>query len=110
MNNNVSDKLLYRAAGCGIGAALGVLFAPRPGQQIRHNLTGKVDELTSRVQAKVQESGVREAASSTFRNVIAKGKNIAGVGRHRMKESIEAGKRKFNESIESEDLGSRWEG
>ena len=32
MTINVSDKLMYLAAGCGIGAVAGMLFAPRAGQ------------------------------------------------------------------------------
>jgi len=107
MNINVSDKLMYLAAGCGIGAALGLLFAPRSGRDMRKNLTRKVDKLAGQVQEKVQESGVGSAASSTFRNVMAKGRNIASIGKHRINESIGAGKHKFDESIKGEDLASR---
>ncbi len=39
MNINVSDKLIYLGAGCGIGMVLGLLFAPQSGEEIRHNLT-----------------------------------------------------------------------
>jgi gas vesicle protein len=107
MKINVSDKLIYLAAGCGIGAAIGLLFAPRSGHDMRQNLTSKVDKLAGQVQEKVQESGVGSAASSTFRNVIAKGINMASIGRNRVNESIGAGKRKVNESIKGEDLASR---
>ncbi len=113
MNVNVSDKLIYFAAGCGIGAVLGLLFAPRSGQEIRQNLTGKVDELTHRVQDRVQ-SGVRGTAGQTWHSIVDKGKTVASIGRQRLNESIEAGKRKFSEvsgepaeSFEGEDVMER---
>jgi gas vesicle protein len=107
MEINVNDKLIYLGAGCGIGLVLGLLFAPQSGEEIRHTLTNKVDDLTHKVQEKVQESGIGETASQTWRNVVDKGKNIANISRIRLNESIEAGKRKFNESVEDDDLAER---
>src|ERR1051325_2737413 len=107
MDIKVNDKLVYLGAGCGIGLVLGLLFAPQTGEEIRHTLTSKVDDLTHKVQEKVQESGIGDTASQTWRNVMEKGKNVANIGRSRLNESIEAGKRKYSESIEGEDLGER---
>jgi gas vesicle protein len=107
MEITINDKLIYLGAGCGIGLVLGMLFAPQSGEQTRHNLTNKVDDLTHKVQEKVQQSGITDTASETWRNVVEKGKNVANIGRARLNDSIEAGKRKFNESIEDEDLAER---
>jgi len=107
MNINVSDKLIYLGAGCGIGLVLGLLFAPHSGQEIRHTLTNKVDDLANKFQEKVQHTGIGETTGQTWRNVVEKGKNIANIGRSRVNESIEAGKRKYSESIEDEDLTER---
>jgi gas vesicle protein len=107
MEINVNDKLIYLGAGCGIGLALGLLFAPKSGEQMRNAITSKVDDLTHKVQDKVHESGIGDTASQTWRNVVDKGKNVANIGRTRLNESIEAGKRKFNESMEDEDLAER---
>ena len=96
MTLNISDKLLFLTAGVGIGTVIGLLFAPRSGQEIRDTLASKV-----------QESGVGEAANQRLQNVVEKGKNIASIGRQRFNESIEAGKQRFTESIEGEDLASR---
>ena len=60
-----------------------------------------------KVQEKVQESGIADTASQTWRNVMEKGKNVASIGKTRLNESIEAGKRKFNESMEDDDLAER---
>ena len=48
----------------------------------------------------MQHSGIADSASETWHNVVEKGKNVASIGRARLNESIEAGKRKFNESME----------
>src|SRR5437763_14738151 len=107
MQITVNDKLIYLGAGCGIGMVLGLLFAPQSGQEIRNTLTSKVDDLTHKVQEKVQESGIGDTAGQTWRNVVEKGKNVASMGKPRLNESIEAGKRRFNESMEGEDLSER---
>ncbi len=107
MEITVNDKLIYLGAGCGIGLILGLLFAPQTGEETRHTLTNKVDDLTQKVQEKVQQSGIGDRASETWHNVVEKGKNVANIGRSRLNESIEAGKRKYSESIEDEDLSER---
>jgi gas vesicle protein len=107
MNITVNDKLIYLGAGCGIGLVLGALFAPQSGEQTRHDLTSRVDDLTHKVQEKIQSSGIGDTAAQTWSNVVEKGKNVASIGKQRLNESIEAGKRKFNESIEEDDLAQR---
>jgi gas vesicle protein len=107
MNINISDKLIYLGAGCGIGLVLGLLFAPHSGQETRHTLTSKVDDLANKFQEKVHHTGMGETSVPTWRNVVEKGKNIANIGRARLNDSIEAGKRKYSESIEEEDLTER---
>ena len=107
MNININDKLLYLGAGCGLGLVLGALFAPRSGQETRRNLSSKVDDLTHKVQERIQTSGIGETASQTLHNVVQRGRNVASIGRQRLHESIEAGKRRMNESIEDDDLFER---
>jgi gas vesicle protein len=107
MDIKINDKFIYLGAGCGIGLVLGLLFAPQSGEEIRHTLTHKVEDLTHKVQEKVHESGIGDSASQTWRNVVEKGKNVANIGRSRLNESIQAGKRKLDESLEDEDVAER---
>src|SRR5262249_35149487 len=100
MNITINDKLLYLISGCVIGLAIGTLFAPRSGQETRQNLSHKVDDLSHKVQDKIQSSGIRETASQTLHNVVEQGRNVASIGKRRVNESIEAGVRRFNQSIE----------
>jgi gas vesicle protein len=107
MNININDKLIYLGAGAGIGIVLGLLFAPQSGEQTRHDLTDRVDNLTHKVQEKMSTSGISDTATQTWNTMVEKGKNVAIIGRQRLNESIEAGKRKFNESVEGEDMAER---
>jgi len=102
MNISVNDKFIYLGAGCGIGLVIGLLLAPQSGHEIRHTLTSKIDDLTKKVQEKVQHSGIRETAGQTWRDVVERGRNVANIGKARVNESIEAAKRKYNQSIEDE--------
>ena len=105
MTININNKLFYLLA----GAAAGMLFAPKSGQEIRSTLSGKVGDLKNRTQEKLQQSGVGENVSDTVtgtvKNVVERGRNVASISRQRINDSIEAGKRKYNESVESFDSG-----
>jgi gas vesicle protein len=94
---NLNSKLFYLLA----GAAAGVLFAPKAGQEMRSDLSGRVGNLKNKLQEKVQDTGIADEVTGTVRNVMERGRNLANIGRQRVNESIEAGRRKFNESIES---------
>ena len=107
MTINISDKIIYLGAGCGIGLVLGALFAPQSGQEMRHNLGSKVDDLTHKMQEKIHSSGIGDTAHEKLHNVVERGRNVARMGRQRFNESVEAGRRRFNESIEHEDLSEQ---
>jgi gas vesicle protein len=107
MNININDKIIYLGAGAGIGVVLGLLFAPQSGEQTRHDLTDRVDNLTHKVQEKMSTPGISDTATQTWNTMVEKGKNVASIGRQRLNESIEAGKRKFNEAVEGEDMAER---
>jgi len=95
---NTSEKFLYLVAGTGIGAALGILFAPRSGQEMRSTLATQaqrgVDLITEKVEEGkkfVQEQG---GASGTVRNILDRGKRT-------LNESVESVRNRFNESVEA---------
>jgi gas vesicle protein len=104
---NVNEKLIYFGAGCGLGLLLGALFAPRSGQETRRNIGSKVEDLTQKVQEKLQSSSIRDTASQTWRNVVQKGRNVVSIGRQRLHESVEAGRRRVNESLGEGGLAER---
>jgi len=82
MTINISDKILYLGAGCGIGMIIGALFAPRAGHETRETLSRKVDDLGHKMQERVQSAHLAETASETWQNVLQKGKKspVSGAG------------------------------
>lgn len=105
MTINISDKILYLGAGCGLGMIIGALFAPRSGSETRQTLSHKVDDLSHKVQEKIHAAHLGETASQTWQNVVQKGKNVASIGRKRMSDVMEPVRTKMNEAMmEEEDL------
>ena len=66
MTININNKLFYLLA----GAAVGVLFAPKSGQEMRTDLTDKVDDLKARLQKKVQDTHITDDVTNTVKNVM----------------------------------------
>lgn len=80
MADNVGSKVTYFIVGLGVGALLGVLFAPKAGEETRDYLTKKADEGKDYAQRKARE--LRERADE----LIERGKDVAT----RQKDSIVA--------------------
>jgi gas vesicle protein len=80
MADNVGSKVTYFMVGLGIGALVGILFAPKSGDETRDYLSKKADEGRDYAQRKAKE--LRERAD----DLIERGKDIA----NRQKDSINA--------------------
>ena len=66
-NNDDSNVVLYMLAGVGlgaiIGAAAGLLFAPKPGAEIRDDLADKFKELKGKTEEWVNEQRAKRAVT-----------------------------------------------
>lgn len=80
MADNVGSKVTYFMVGLGIGALIGILFAPKSGEETRDYLSKRADEGKEFAQRKARE--LRERADE----LIERGKEVAV----RQKESITA--------------------
>src|ERR1700758_922569 len=80
MADNVGFKVTYFLVGMGIGALVGVLFAPKSGEETRKFLSDKAEEGRDYAQKKARE--LRERAD----DLVERGKETAS----RHKESITA--------------------
>ena len=67
-NNDESNALLYMLAGVGlgaiIGAAAGLLFAPKKGEDLRGDLNDKFKELKGKTEEWVTEQRAKRAIDS----------------------------------------------
>ena len=60
MSNNVGSKVSFFLVGLGIGSLIGILFAPKSGEETRDYLSSKADEGRDYAQKKARE--LRERA------------------------------------------------
>ncbi len=71
MADNVGSKVSYFLVGLGVGALVGVLFAPKAGEETRDFLSKKADEGKEYAQRKARE--LRERADE----LMERGKEVA---------------------------------
>jgi len=80
MSDNAGSKISFFLVGLGIGALVGILFAPKSGEETREYLSQKADEGRDYAQRKARE--LRERAE----DLVERSKDVAA----RQKESISA--------------------
>jgi gas vesicle protein len=90
MADNASSKISFFVVGLGVGALIGILFAPKSGEETREYLTGKADEGREYAQKKARE--LRERAEDLIersKEIMARQKDAvtSAVG-----SAVEAGK------------------
>ncbi len=89
MPDNVGSKVTYFLVGLGVGALMGVLFAPKSGEETREFLTKRADDGREFAQKKARE--LRERADE----LIERGKDVASRKRDSLTAAVEAGREAF---------------
>src|SRR5213079_1665861 len=86
MADNVGSKVTYFLVGLGVGALVGVLFAPKSGEETRDFLSKKADEGKDYAQKKARE--LRERADE----LIERSKEVAVRKKDSISAAVEAGR------------------
>ena len=89
MADNVGSKVSFFLVGVGIGALLGVLFAPKSGEETREYWTTRADDGREFAQRKARE--LRDRADE----LIERGKDVASRKRDSISAAVEAGRDAF---------------
>jgi len=89
MADNVGSKVSYFLVGLGVGALVGVLFAPKSGEDTREYLTKKADEGKDYAQRKARE--LRERADE----LIERSKDSAVRKKDSLSAAVEAGREAY---------------
>ena len=89
MSDNVGSKVTYFLLGLGVGAPVGVLFAPKSGEETRDFLAKRADDGREFAQKKARE--LRERADE----LIERGKDVATRKRDSLTAAVEAGREAF---------------
>jgi gas vesicle protein len=86
MSDNVGSKVSFFLVGLGIGALIGILFAPKSGEETREYLSSRADEGRDYAQKKARE--LRERAE----DLIERSKEIMSRQKESLASAVEAGK------------------
>ncbi|HKV25443.1 MAG TPA: YtxH domain-containing protein [Candidatus Acidoferrum sp.] len=89
MADNVGSKVTYFLVGLGVGALVGVLFAPKSGEDTREFLSKKADEGRDFAQRKAKE--LRERAD----DLIERGKDAASRGKDSISAAVEGAREAY---------------
>jgi gas vesicle protein len=89
MADNVGSKISYFLVGLGIGSLVGVLFAPKSGEETRELLSQKADEGRDYAQRKARE--LRERADE----LIERSKDVASRKKDSISAAVEAGREAY---------------
>lgn len=87
--NNVGSKVSFFLVGLGIGALIGILFAPKSGEDTREYLSSKADEGREFAQRKARE--LRDRAE----DLIERSKEIMAKQKEAVTSAIDAGKETY---------------
>jgi gas vesicle protein len=89
MSDNTGSKISYFLVGIGIGALIGILFAPKSGEETREYLAKKADEGKDYAQKKAQE--LRERAD----DLLERGKQVASRQKEQIAAAVDAGREAY---------------
>jgi len=86
MSENTGSKVSFFLVGLGIGAVVGILFAPKSGEETREFLAQKAEEGREYAQRKAQE--LRERAE----DLVERGKSVASRQKETLSAAVDAGR------------------
>jgi gas vesicle protein len=89
MADNTGSKISYFIVGLGVGALLGILFAPKSGEETREFLAKKAEEGREYAQRKARE--LRERAE----DLIERGKEVATRQKDSLTAAVDAGREAY---------------
>ena len=89
------NKLSYFFLGLGLGVAVGVLFAPKSGEETRQFLRSKAEEGTDYVKRRAED--LRDTASDAI------DRSKEGIRRHKenLAAAVDAGKQAYREAVKT---------
>ena len=94
-DRNGGSRFIYFIAGIGIGALVGILFAPKSGKETREYLVTRADEGREFLRKRGRE--LREQAT----DYMERGKGVMAEQRDHLSAAIEAGKQAYRSESQS---------
>ena len=91
MSDHDGNSLGWFLAGLGLGAAVGILYAPRPGDETREVIRAKAEESRDYVKTRAREA--RDQASQW----VDRGKDVLDQQKDQFRAAYEAGRQAYHE-------------
>lgn len=88
-----NNRLAYFFLGLGLGVAVGILFAPKSGQETRELIKSKADEGKEYLKRRSEE--LRDSAAEA----IERGKSALTKQKDQLAAAVEAGKQAYKEAV-----------
>ena len=92
MSDRDGNSFLWFLAGLGVGAIVGILYAPRPGSETRDAIRSKADE--SREYMRQRSERARAQASEW----VEKGRDVLNQQKEQFRSAYEAGRQAYQEA------------
>lgn len=96
MSDSESNGFMWFLAGLGIGAAVGILYAPKSGRETREAIMQAAEDGREAVNTRVRQT--KEQASQW----VDKGRQYVDSQKDQIKSAFEAGKQAYREATEAE--------
>jgi gas vesicle protein len=87
------NRLSYFFLGLGLGVAVGILFAPKSGQETRQLLRSKAGEGTDYLKRRSED--LRSGAT----DLIDRGRTVVAKQKEQLSAAVEAGKQAYREAV-----------
>jgi gas vesicle protein len=91
MAEKIDSKASYFLVGLGVGSLIGILFAPKSGEENREYLSQKVNEGSEYAQKKVQELRVRAE------DLVERGKEVVTQKKQRIAAAVDVGRETYQQ-------------
>jgi len=101
MSDRDGNSFLWFLAGLGVGALVGVLYAPRSGSETRDVLRARADEGREYVRSRARQA--REQAADW----VDRGRDVMNQQKEQFRSAFEAGKQAYHEATAGESGGSQ---
>jgi len=92
MSDSEGNSFLWFLAGLGIGAAVGILYAPKSGGELRQQLREVAEDSTNTVRGRARQA--REQAGSW----AEKGREYLNQQKEQIRSAVEAGRQAYREA------------
>jgi gas vesicle protein len=100
MSDSGSNSFLWFLAGLGVGAVVGVLYAPRSGDETRDVLRSKAEEGREYVRSRARQA--REQAEDW----VDRGRDVANQQKERVGAAYEAGRQAYRRETTAPETGA----